>query len=88
MEESYEYKYLKYKLKYLKTKYELEGDTVQTESFYEVSEGDSLWSIAEQFYCDGRKWIHIHYANQEAFPSLKENPSIIRSRWKLKIPTL
>jgi hypothetical protein len=70
------------------TKYELEGDTVQTESFYEVSEGDSLWSIAEQFYCDGRKWIHIHYANQEAFPSLKENPSIIRSRWKLKIPTL
>ena len=25
MEESYEYKYLKYKLKYLKTKYELEG---------------------------------------------------------------
>lgn len=70
------------------TKYELEGKTVQTGSLYEVSEGDSLWSIAQQFYGDGNKWIHINYANEEAYPSLKENPSIIRPRWKLKIPTL
>ncbi|MBU2235450.1 LysM peptidoglycan-binding domain-containing protein, partial [Patescibacteria group bacterium] len=68
--------------------YDPEGEDVRIESVYEVSRGDSLWSIAQQFYCDGNKWNHIQYANQETYISLEENPSIIEPRWRLKIPSL
>lgn len=70
------------------TKYDIKGDTVREEIFYEVSESDSLWSLSQQFYGDGTKWNHISYANQKRYPSLRENPSVIRLLWRLKIPTL
>ncbi|MFA6272308.1 MAG: hypothetical protein WC693_04375 [Patescibacteria group bacterium] len=70
------------------TEYVLEGETVQTELFYEVSEGDSLWKLAEQFYGDGNMWNHISYANWDTYPTLKENPSIIQPRWRLRIPKI
>jgi hypothetical protein len=70
------------------TEYVIEGETVQTELFYEVSEGDSLWKLAEQFYGDGNMWNHISFANQEVYSSLKDNPGIIMPRWRLKIPAL
>lgn len=70
------------------TEYRLDGETVRSELFYEVKSGDSLWKLAQQFYGNGNLWNHISYANQDLYPSLKNNPGIIKPRWNLKIPTL
>lgn len=52
------------------------------ENVYTVSEGDSLWSIAEAKYNDGFKWTEIAKANN------LENPGDIEKGSKLIIPAL
>ncbi len=36
---------------------------------YTVQQGDSLWSLAERFYGEGRRWQKIYDANRDALPS-------------------
>ena len=36
---------------------------------YTVQQGDSLWSLAERFYGDGRRWQKIQEANRDVVPS-------------------
>ena len=49
---------------------------------YVVQEGDSLWTIAEKAYGNGKYFAHIHKAN----PSIR--PSQLRPGQKLTIPPL
>lgn len=53
-----------------------------TSSMYTVNVGDDLWSISENVYKDGYKWVEIAKANK------LENPGIIYSGDKLIIPTI
>ncbi len=39
-----------------------------------VQQGDSLWSLAERFYGDGRRWQKIYEANRDALPSASQLP--------------
>lgn len=52
----------------------------ETETFYTVKRGDTLWGIAKKFYGDGRKYPIIAEANNI------ENPDIIHTGQKLLIP--
>ncbi len=47
---------------------------------YEVKEGDTLWSISENFYKDGYKWTEIAQENNI------KNPGDIEKGTKLMIP--
>ena len=49
---------------------------------YVVQAGDSLWSIAQQFYGNGLMWSHIYYANQSRI----HDPNLIYQGQKLTIP--
>jgi LysM repeat protein len=49
---------------------------------YVVQAGDSLWSIARQFYGNGQMWSHIYYANQSHI----HDPNLIYQGQKLTIP--
>jgi len=53
-----------------------------TSSTYTVNAGDDLWSISENVYKDGYKWVDIAKANK------LENPGLIYSGDKLIIPSL
>jgi nucleoid-associated protein YgaU len=57
-------------------------ETEEAAQTYDVKEGDSLWSIAEQVYKDGYKWSEIAKENNI------ENPDLIEKGMKLKIPTV
>jgi len=50
---------------------------------YIVQAGDSLWSIAQQFYGNGLMWSHIYYANQSHI----HDPNLIYQGQKLTIPS-
>lgn len=53
-----------------------------TSSTYTVRPGDDLWSISENIYKDGYKWVEIATANK------LENPGLIFAGNKLMIPTV
>ncbi len=53
-----------------------------TSSTYTIKPGDDLWSISENVYQDGYKWIEIAKVNKLA------NPGLIHSGNKLMIPTI
>lgn len=49
---------------------------------YTTQAGDSLWSIAQQFYGDGTQWPVIHEANRTVIA----DPNAIQAGWALHIP--
>jgi nucleoid-associated protein YgaU len=51
---------------------------------YTVKSGDTLSSIAEQFYGDANRWREIFEANKDQI----DKPSVIRPGWELVIPGL
>ena len=51
-------------------------------STYTIKVGDDLWSISENVYKDGYKWVEIAKANK------LENPGLIHAGNKLVIPTV
>lgn len=55
---------------------------IQTENVYVVKAGDSLWSIAENRYNDGYKWVDIAAANNLS------NPGEIEKGMKLVLPEI
>ncbi|MDO8583055.1 MAG: LysM peptidoglycan-binding domain-containing protein [bacterium] len=57
-------------------------DDSKTSSTYTIKPGDDLWSISENVYKDGYKWIEIAKANNI------ENPGLIYTDNKLIIPTV
>lgn len=52
---------------------------------YRVKAGDSLFTIAKQYYSDGTLWPHIYRVNKAV---IGDNPRLIRVRMLLKIPAL
>jgi nucleoid-associated protein YgaU len=50
---------------------------------YVTQPGDTLWSIAEQFYGDGSLWPAIYQANRDL---IGDDPSYIQAGWTLTIP--
>lgn len=50
---------------------------------YEVQSGDTLLSVAEQFYGDTTKWRSIYDANKDV---IGDNPDALKIGMKLKIP--
>src|SRR5205823_2027100 len=51
---------------------------------YTVRDGDSLWSIAQQFYGDGNQWNKIYDANKQV---IGPDPNNIRAGMVLTIPS-
>ena len=49
---------------------------------YTVVKGDNLWSLAERFYGEGRRWKAIHQANRDVLPSA----SMLKEGMVLLIP--
>ena len=47
-----------------------------------VAKGDSLWSIAQQFYNDGYQWTSIYDANTDKI----KDPGVIEPGWELTLP--
>lgn len=65
------------------------GDSAKTEqqnsntsSTYTIKPGDDLWSISENVYKDGYKWVEIAKINN------LENPGLIHAGNKLTIPKI
>lgn len=56
------------------------GQEVALPTTHTVSEGESLWKIAEKFYGSGYNWVDIANENQTA------NPGLISEGQTLKIP--
>ena len=54
----------------------------KTSSTYTIKPGDDLWSISENVYNDGYRWVEIAKANKI------ENPGLIHVDNKLMIPTV
>lgn len=50
--------------------------------YYEISAGDTLWAIAQQFYDDGSKYPRIFEANREVI----KDPDKIYVGQKIRIP--
>ena len=50
-----------------------------------VKKGDSLWSIAQNYYGKGGEYTKIKNANTSKYPSLKKN-NILYTNWILIIP--
>ena len=42
--------------------------SVSLPTTYEIKSGDTLWSIAENFYSSGYNWVDIQYANPTVSP--------------------
>jgi nucleoid-associated protein YgaU len=53
------------------------------EQTYEIQSGDTLLSIAEQFYGDNSQWRKIYDANRDVIGS---NPDALKVGTTLKIP--
>jgi nucleoid-associated protein YgaU len=41
---------------------------------YTVQKGDTLWSIADRFYGDGKRWVDIHQANRSKYANINSIP--------------
>jgi len=54
------------------------------ETTYVVQPGDTLWSIAQQLYGDGKLWEVIHEANRDRIPSV----SAMKVGTELRIPAV
>ena len=54
-----------------------------TDAVYVVAPGDSLWSIAEKMYGDGRLWTRIAEENEDVVQGTSD---LIRVGWRLSIP--
>jgi putative chitinase len=54
----------------------------KTSSTYTIKPGDDLWSISEDVYKDGYKWVEIARMNK------LENPGLIHAGNKLTIPEI
>jgi len=52
---------------------------------YLIVRGDTLWGLAERFYCDGTKWPHIYNANRSV---IGPDPNFIEVGQVLVIPEL
>lgn len=63
------------------TKTENQKQNSNTSSAYTIKPGDDLWSISQDVYNDGYRWIEIAKANK------LENPGVIHVGNKLVIPT-
>ena len=61
---------------------EQESQDSNTSSTYTIKPGDDLWTISENVYHDGYKWVEIARLNK------LENPGLIYSGDKLIIPTI
>jgi 5'-nucleotidase/UDP-sugar diphosphatase len=59
------------------------ASSTEPEQTYTVQSGDTLLSIAEQFYGDGTKWRRIYDANKDVIGS---DPDKLKLETKLKIP--
>jgi 5'-nucleotidase len=57
--------------------------SAEPEQTYEVQAGDTLLSIAEQFYGDATKWRRIYDANRD---TIGADPDKLKLEQKLKIP--
>ena len=55
------------------------------ETVYVVAPGDSLWSIAEKMYGDGRLWTRIAEENEDVVQGTSD---LIRVGWRLTIPPI
>ena len=55
----------------------------EAEQTYEVQSGDTLLSIAEQFYGDATRWRRIYDANRDV---IGPDPDKLKLETKLKIP--
>jgi 5'-nucleotidase / UDP-sugar diphosphatase len=55
----------------------------EPEQTYEVQAGDTLLSIAEQFYGDATRWRRIYDANRD---TIGPDPDKLKLETKLKIP--
>jgi nucleoid-associated protein YgaU len=58
------------------------GVSLQDDGWYVVASGDTLWSIAQAHYGDGRAWTRIVEANRRRLP----DPSCIYACQRLYIP--
>ncbi|MBF0407455.1 MAG: LysM peptidoglycan-binding domain-containing protein [Candidatus Riflebacteria bacterium] len=54
--------------------------------FHVVGSGDSLWKLARKYLGSGTKFQQIIELNKNKYPSLRNNPNLIMSGWKLEIP--
>ena len=61
---------------------EIENQNSKTSSTYTVKLGDDLWTISENIYKDGFKWVEIAKINN------LENPGLIYAGNKLVLPTI
>lgn len=52
---------------------------------YTVQANDSLWSIAQRYYGDGKRYTELIAKNKINYPSLADNPGVIKSSWVLAI---
>ena len=52
---------------------------------YTVQSGDSLWSIAQSYYGVGKYYQRLINNNKINYPSLIDNPGIIRPGWRLRL---
>ncbi len=67
------------------------ASTTSAARFYVVQNGDCLWSIAEKFYGDGRRYPVLLDANfQKVFQGgeVFSNARLIRTGWRFSIPAL
>ncbi len=60
----------------------IDAQKSNTSSTYTINPGDDLWSISENVYHDGFKWVEIAKVNN------LENPGLIHVGNKLIIPTI
>ena len=50
--------------------------------YHTVTQGESLYAIAEQYYGDGLYWKDIYQANKNVI----KDPNLLQAGWKLRIP--
>jgi len=62
------------------------GFVSRTETVYVATFGDTMWSIAERFLGDGRRFQEVINANLERYPILKQLPWLVLPGWSLLIP--
>ena len=69
-------------IKYIPTIEDMQKQNSSTSSTYTIRPGDDLWTISENAYNNGYKWVEIAKINK------LQNPELIYSGDKLIIPTI